>query len=101
MMGRYKWKMFGTMYNSIIDYHFNAQCHEDGHNYIGNTASRTSVLLNPFSTNVPLPYPMKTSENRRFSDVFRGYKSGILIKNGLSMCNYFVDTRHVMVTYPY
>ena len=55
MMGRYKWKMFGTMYNSIIDYPFNAQCDEDDHYYIRNTASRTSVLLNPFSTNVLPP----------------------------------------------
>ena len=27
--------------------------------------------------------PEKTSENRRFFDVFRGYRSGILVKNGL------------------
>ena len=28
--------------------------------------------LNTFSTNVPLLYPLKTSENQRFFDVFRG-----------------------------
>ena len=38
---------------------------------------------NPFSTNVPLLHPLKTSENPRFSDVFRGYRSGTLIENGL------------------
>ena len=36
-------------------------------------------MLNPFSTKVPLLYPLKTSENRRFSDVFRGYRSGSLV----------------------
>ena len=40
--------------------------------------------INPFSTNVPLLYPLKTSENRRFSNVFRGYRSGTLVENGLS-----------------
>ena len=43
--------------------------------------------FNPFSTNVPLLYPLKTSENIRFSDVFRGYRSGTLVENGLnSIC---------------
>ena len=27
--------------------------------------------------------PLKTSENRRFSDVFRGYMGGTLVENGL------------------
>ena len=41
-------------------------------------------LINLFSTNVPLLYPLKSSENQTFSDVFRGYRSGlILIENGL------------------
>ena len=39
--------------------------------------------INQFSTNAPLLYPPKTSENRRFSDVFRGYRSGTLVENGL------------------
>ena len=38
-----------------------------------------------FSTNVPLLYPLKTSENRRFCDVFRGYRSATLAENGLIM----------------
>ena len=41
-------------------------------------------VVNPFSTNVPLLYPLKTSENRKFS-VFRGYRSGTLVENGLTM----------------
>ena len=36
--------------------------------------------FNPFSTNVLLLYPLETSENRGFSDVFRGYKSATLVK---------------------
>ena len=39
--------------------------------------------INPFSTNVPSLYPLKTSKNRRFSDGFRGYRSGTLVENGL------------------
>ena len=40
------------------------------------------TYLSPFSTNVPLLYPLK----RRFSDVFRGYRSGTLVENGLNDC---------------
>ena len=40
-------------------------------------------IVNPFSTNAPLLYSLKTSENFQFSDVFRGYRSGTLIENGL------------------
>ena len=39
-------------------------------------------MLNPFSTDVPLLYTLIT-ENLRFSDVFRGYIRGALVKNGL------------------
>ena len=39
-------------------------------------------IVNPFSTNVPFLYPLKI-ENRKFSDVFRGYRSGTLVENGL------------------
>ena len=44
---------------------------------------RCMATFNPFSTNLPLQYPRKT-ENRRFSDVFREYRSGTLVENGLS-----------------
>ena len=37
---------------------------------------------NPFPTNFPISYPLKTSENQRFSGVFRGYKMGTLAGNG-------------------
>ena len=39
--------------------------------------------VNPFSTNVSLLHPLKTLENLEFSDVFKGYRSGTLIENGL------------------
>ena len=39
--------------------------------------------LNPFSTNVPLLYPLKTYKNLQFS-VFRGYGSGTLVEHGFS-----------------
>ena len=42
-----------------------------------------SEHFDPLSTNVPLPYLMKTSENRRFPDVFGGYRSLTLVENGL------------------
>ena len=37
-------------------------------------------MVNPFPANVPLLYPLKTSE---ISDIFWGYRSGILVENGL------------------
>ena len=33
------------------------------------------TLSDPFSTNVPLLYPLKTSDNLWFSGAFRGYRS--------------------------
>ena len=33
-------------------------------------------ILNPFAPNAPFLYPLKTSENVTFSDVFRGYRKG-------------------------
>ena len=39
--------------------------------------------FNPFIRNVHFLYPPKTSENQRFSDIFRGYKKGKLRSNGV------------------
>ena len=41
-----------------------------------------TLYFNLFSTNFPLLYPLKASENLQFSDVFKGYRSGALIENG-------------------
>lgn len=32
-------------------------------------------------TNVSLLYPLKTSENRKFAYIFRGYRSGAMVEN--------------------
>ena len=44
------------------------------------------MYVKPFSTNVPLLHPLKTSGNL----VFRGYRSRTLVENGLSEFTLFV-----------
>ena len=61
---------------------YQGQDEEGGAVYCGIPISNSNI--NPFSTKVPLLYPLKTFENRRFSDVFRGYRSGTLVENGLN-----------------
>ena len=39
--------------------------------------------FNPFQPNVPFLFPLKTSENLWFSNIFRGYRNGTLALNGL------------------
>ena len=41
-------------------------------------------LLNPYSPNATFLYPLKTSENLRFSEVFRGYRNVTLGEYGLN-----------------
>ena len=48
------------------------------------------LFLNPFSTNVPLLYPLKTTENLRVFYVFKGYKSRTLVGNGFHCCKAIV-----------
>ena len=43
-------------------------------------------FINPFSTNVPLLYSLKTSESRKFSDVFREHRNETLVEHGLTQC---------------
>ena len=47
-----------------------------------NRSSR-KISFNPYSPNVTFLYPLKTSENWRFSDVFRGYRNITLGEYGL------------------
>ena len=47
--------------------------------------------IKPFSTNVPLLYPLKTSENLWFSDVLRE-QSGTLLENGLVWVDFSWET---------
>ena len=42
------------------------------------------TLFNPYSPSVTFLYPLKTSENLRFSDVFRGYRNVTLGEYGLT-----------------
>ena len=44
-----------------------------------------SIICNPFSSNFPLLYLLKTSENRIFPHIFKGYKSGTLVENGFGI----------------
>ena len=39
-----------------------------------------SYFLTPFHANVLFLYPLKTPENHRFSDVFRGYRENVGVK---------------------
>ena len=47
----------------------------------------TGYIFNPFRANVLILYPLKAPENERFSGVFKGYKIGTLVTNGI---NHFV-----------
>ena len=68
-------EMFFFRYSKIFEYTFKSQT------YYQTTILLSKLFINPFSTNVPLLCPLKTSENRGFSDVFREYRSGALIEN--------------------
>ena len=50
------------------------------------------------STNDPLLFPLKSSENLRSSNVFKGYRSGTLVENGLSLF-YSKDLYHFIIRY--
>ena len=47
------------------------------------TDTKQYKKVNPYSLNVIFLYSLKTSENRRFSDVFRGYRNVTLGEYGL------------------
>ena len=48
-----------------------------------NSSSNNFFTFNPLHAPVPFLYPLKISENQRFSDVSRGYRNGTLVWNGL------------------
>ena len=54
------------------------------------------IPINPFSTNVPLLQPLKTSENRKFLDVFKGYRSRALVENVL-MSKFINDAKYLQI----
>ena len=44
-----------------------------------------SLNINLFLANVPILHPLKTPENLWFFGVFKGYKIGTLVRNGLTV----------------
>ena len=51
---------------------------------VNNVKCIASVFnFNPFSTNALILYLLKTWENLRYFNVFRGYRSGAFVENGL------------------
>ena len=46
--------------------------------------------INPFLANIPILYPLKTTENSTFSVVFRGYKMGTLARNRIILRNILI-----------
>ena len=44
-------------------------------------------FLRPYEANISFLYPLKTSENQRFSDAFREYKNETLASNRLMIKN--------------
>ena len=53
-------------------------------------------LINLFHATDLFWYPLKTSENLRFSDVFRGYQKRSVAWNGLIAMHYFQKTFHFL-----
>ena len=45
---------------------------------------KRKLRINPFLANVPILYPLKTTESSWLSGVFSGYKMGTLARNGVS-----------------
>ena len=52
--------------------------------HLGDIWSWIHEKVNPFHATDLFSYPLKTSENQRFSDVFRGYQKRSVAWNGLS-----------------
>ena len=47
------------------------------------TLTQIIIAINPVDVTYLFRYPLKTSENQRFSDVFRGYQKRSVASNGL------------------
>ena len=60
-----------------------------------NLLGRLTLTFNPFQANVPFLYPLKTSENLWFSDVFRGCKGNIDLKWVISRKLQIIQTNTV------
>ena len=51
----------------------------------------------PFSTKAPFIYPLKTSENLQFSDVFRRHRSRTLTENGLMVTSNSIACNSILI----
>ena len=47
-------------------------------------SEKNEKILSPFNATVPFLYPLKVTENHRFSDIFMGYENGKLALIGLN-----------------
>ena len=56
---------------------------------VESAAPLINTLLNPFYATGLFLYPLKTSENQRFSDVFMGYRKRPVGRNGLKGFSFF------------
>ena len=54
-----------------------------------------TIKFNPFSTSVSLLYPLKTSENRRFSTVFRRWRKCALVTNPKNSSDHWLTYNHL------
>ena len=57
-------------------------------------STRFSLLIDPFHAIGLFLHPLKTSENQRFSDVFRGYKKN----SGMKWVNVKIKTQKIIKT---
>ena len=65
-------------------YNFATELEQFYHVNKNNSQSESTIdTLNPFLVNVLFLHPLKTSENLWFSNIFRGYRNGTLLWNGL------------------
>ena len=80
-------KAFFTFTVEILDekFHFLCQKIVSMRNILLSTLSfRQYTFINPFHATGLFWYPLKTSENLWFSDVFRGYQKRSVVWNGLT-----------------
>ena len=79
-------KAFFTFTEEILDekFHFLCQKIVSMRNILLSTLNfRQYTFINPFHATGLFWYPLKTSENLWFSDVFRGYRKRPVARNGL------------------
>ena len=84
LQGSFRWLLLNSMFSLLLAPYPVKDKVPVIYNFVKWFLYDWNIGLNPFSTNAPLLNPLNTPENRRFSDVFRGYRNGTLVDNGLS-----------------